>query len=63
MPEEECEYTPKNLMEMILYKADRSMAILGIIVIGCWSLGLQMENIASAAVGGLVGYLGGRAGK
>jgi hypothetical protein len=57
----------KNITEAILYKVDRSMAILGVIAIALLALWMQKGpdslNIATAAIGGLVGYVGGRSGK
>ena len=57
-------YTAK---EYILYKLDRTIAIGGIIVIALAAMALLVPGaatqIASAALGGLVGYVGGRTGK
>jgi hypothetical protein len=62
-PETEC----KNLGEYLLYKLDRTIAILGVIAIAMLALwiakGPDSMNIATAAIGGLVGYVGGRSGK
>lgn len=62
-PEEEC----RTVGEYILYKLDRTLAILGVIVIALLALylakGPDSMNIATAAIGGLVGYVGGRSGK
>ena len=61
--EEEC----KSIGEFILYKVDRTLAILGVIAIAMFALfmakGPDSMNIATAAIGGLVGYVGGRSGK
>lgn len=61
--EEEC----KSIGEFILYKVDRTLAILGVIAIAMLALylakGPDSMNIATAAIGGLVGYVGGRSGK
>ena len=57
------EYQPKSFIEMFFYKMDRSLALLGVIVLGAWSLGLGNSDIALAAIGGLVGYIGGRVGR
>lgn len=59
-PETEC----KTTIQYLLYKMDRSMAILGIIAIAVVALFYIQtpENIVSAAIGGLVGYVGGRSG-
>ena len=62
---EETSPTPRTLKEMILYKVDRTLAILGVIVLGAWALYIGTTDsiqIAMAAIGGLVGYVGGRTG-
>jgi hypothetical protein len=49
----------------ILYKLDRTLAILGVIGLGAWALYVgttESIQIAMAAIGGLVGYIGGRTG-
>jgi len=58
----------RTFKEMILYKVDRTFAILGIILLGAWALSyVKIDptalNIAMASVSGLVGYVGGRTGK
>ena len=62
-PEEEC----RTIGEYVLYQMDRTIAILGVIVIALLALylakGPDSMNIATAAIGGLVGYVGGRSGK
>lgn len=62
-PETEC----KTVGEYILYKLDRTIAILGVVAIALLALymakGSDSINIATAAIGGLVGYVGGRSGK
>ena len=64
MDEIKGEYTAK---EYILYKLDRTLAIGGIIAIAllgmAWLVPEAATQIASAAIGGLVGYVGGRTGK
>jgi len=58
--------TPRSLGENLLFKVDRTVAIAGIIIMGVWALTLKTPesvNIAMAAIGGLVGYVGGRTGK
>ena len=50
----------------LLYKLDRTIAITGIVFLGAWSLYIgttESTQIAMAAIGGLVGYVGGRTGK
>jgi len=53
--------------EYVLYKLDRSLAIAGIIAIAIVALfvyaGAEGVQIATGAIGGLVGYVGGRTGK
>jgi hypothetical protein len=57
----------KSLTEAILYKVDRTLAIIGVIAIALFALSFAKApdslNIATAAIGGLVGYVGGRSGK
>ena len=60
---EEC----RTIQEYILYKLDRTLAILGIIGIAVVALFIYGNDsavqIATGAIGGLVGYVGGRTGK
>jgi hypothetical protein len=54
-----------SIKEYILFKLDRSIAILGLIALGLWSMYKgtpETVQIGMAVVGGLVGYIGGRAG-
>lgn len=54
-----------SIKAYILYKLDRTLAILGIIGLGVWALKIgtaESIQIAMAAIGGLVGYVGGRTG-
>ena len=57
----------RSIGEFILYKVDRTLAIVGVIAIAMLALylakGPDSMNIATAAIGGLVGYVGGRSGK
>ena len=56
----------RTFKEMILYKMDRTIAVVGIVVLGGWALSKAEPdafNISMAAVSGLVGYIGGRTGK
>ena len=57
----EPEYTVKGYL---LYKLDRTLAILGIVILGTYAIFASAgENqIALAAIAGLVGYVGGRSG-
>lgn len=62
--------TPRTLGENLLYKSDRTLAIAGIIIIAVAALVLyagagsvKAELIATGAISGLVGYIGGRTGK
>jgi hypothetical protein len=55
-----------TVKEFVLYKLDRTIAVVGLIVLGAWSLvdvTPETSQIAIAVVGGLVGYVGGRSGK
>ena len=51
----------------LLYKVDRSLAIVGIVAIAIVAIffykGSEGVQIVSAAIGGLVGYVGGRTGR
>ena len=53
--------------DYVLYKLDRTLAIAGIIAIAITAIfvygGPDGVQIATGAVGGLVGYVGGRASK
>ena len=57
----------RTLTEYLVYKVDRTLAILGVIGIAMLALYIgkapDSMNIATAAIGGLVGYVGGRSGK
>jgi len=56
----------RTIKEMILYKMDRTIAVVGIVLLGCWALSIKTPEsvqITMAAIGGLVGYVGGRTGK
>lgn len=54
----------RSFKEMILYKMDRTLAIAGIILLGVWAMNVKTEipalPIATAAVGALSVYVGGR---
>lgn len=54
-------------IDYILYKMDRTLAIFGIIGIAVVALFIYANDsavqIATGAIGGLVGYVGGRTGK
>jgi len=53
--------------DYVLYKMDRTLAIMGIIGIAIAALLIYANDsavqIATGAIGGLVGYVGGRTGK
>jgi len=52
--------------EYLPYKLDRNIAIAGVIGLGAWALQLgtpESIQIAMVAIGGLVGYIGGRTSK
>ena len=57
----------RTISQYLMYKVDRTLAILGVIVIALLALYLgkapDSMNIATAAIGGLVGYVGGRSSK
>jgi len=54
-----------SIKEYILFKVDRTIAILGLVMLGAWAMytgTAETVQIGMAVVGGLVGYIGGRAG-
>jgi type IV secretory pathway VirB2 component (pilin) len=54
---------PKSIREMLLYKIDRTLAVVGIIALGAWALKVgtnEAIQIAAAAVGFLGGFISGR---
>ena len=61
--EPEC-YIPT---QAILYKLDRTLAVVGIICIAMGAMAFlkiaEAQQVAIAGISGLVGYIGGRAGK
>jgi hypothetical protein len=63
----EDDFQCKSATEYMLYKLDRTLAIIGVIAIAIFALWYGKApdslNIATAAIGGLVGYVGGRSGK
>ena len=53
----------KTITQYMLYKLDRTLAIVGLIVLGgfaLWRGGTESLQIAIAVVGALAGYVGGR---
>jgi len=54
----------KTILDLVLYKIDRTLAVCGVIAIAMFALwvckALDGMNIATTAIGGLVGYIGGR---
>jgi hypothetical protein len=56
------ENEPIPVKKYILYKLDRTIAIVGIVVIAIYSIVTKTTDspIAMAALGGLVAYVGGR---
>jgi len=57
----------RSIRDLILYKMDRTFAVLGIILIGCWSMAKAeiadaSVQIAFGAVTALATYIGGRTG-
>jgi len=60
------EEQPRSITEYILFKLDRTLAILGLVMLGAWAMYTgtnETVQIGMAVVGGLVGYIGGRTGK
>uniref|UniRef100_A0A6H1ZL38 Uncharacterized protein n=1 Tax=viral metagenome TaxID=1070528 RepID=A0A6H1ZL38_9ZZZZ len=57
--------TPRSAFEILSFKLDRTLAIVGIVLIGGLALCFNVTDsqLGMAAVSGLVGYIGGRAGK
>jgi len=59
----------RTMKEMILYKMDRTFAILGIVLMGTWAIAKGSEMPASGiqivglAITALATYVGGRTGK
>ena len=54
-----------SIKEYILYKLDRSLAVVGLVILGGFSPYRntpESVQIVMAVVGGLVGYIGGRSG-
>ena len=64
MNEDQKEYSTS---EYVLFKLDRTLAVVGIVGIAVVALfvyaGPDGIQVATGAIGGLVGYIGGRAGK
>jgi amino acid permease len=55
-----------TLAEYMLYKLDRTIAVIGLILIAAWVCWLKLPDgmqIVNTAVGGLIGYICGRTGK
>jgi len=58
----------RSIRDLILYKMDRTFAVLGIILIGCWAMAKGDKvadasvQIAFGAVTALATYIGGRTG-
>jgi hypothetical protein len=73
MPDEIVQDTPvevtndkRALKEMLFYKLDRTLAIMGIIALGGMALYIRTAEamqVTSLAMGALAGYIGGRTGK
>lgn len=52
-----------GIKEYILYKLDRTLAVVGLIIIAVWVCWLKLPEgmqIVNTAVGGLIGYICGR---
>jgi len=57
---------PRSIKEYVLFKLDRTITIVGLVILGGWSLyqgTTESLQIGLAVVAGLVGYIGGRTGK
>lgn len=58
---------PLTPSQYILYKLDRTLAVVGIVLIALgamiWLKVADAQQVAIAGISGLVGYIGGRAGK
>lgn len=48
----------RKLKELLLYKVDRTVAIVGLVLVALVALYLKQENVAMAAVGALGVYVG-----
>lgn len=57
----------RTVLEYILYKLDRNIAVLGIVAVSILALILWRNDsgmqVCTAGLGGLIGYVGGRSGK
>ena len=59
----------RTIKEMILYKMDRTFAVLGIVLMGTWAISKGAEipgpaiQIVGLAITALATYIGGRTGK
>lgn len=52
-----------GIKEYILYKLDRTIAVIGLIIVALWVCWLKLPEgmqIVNTAVGGLIGYICGR---
>jgi len=52
-----------GIKEYVLYKLDRTIAVVGLIIIALWVCWLKLPDgmqIVNTAVGGLIGYICGR---
>lgn len=61
------EDVPRSVGEYMLYKLDRTISIAGIVAVAIVALiiyaGPEGVQVATGAIAGLVGYIGGRTGK
>jgi type IV secretory pathway VirB2 component (pilin) len=51
----------RTIKQMLLYKMDRTLAVIGVVVLGAWGLYVGTDastQVTMAAIGGLVVYLG-----
>ena len=49
-----------TIKQMILYKLDRAIVIIGLVLLGGYALYQKQMEIAALIIGGLVNYVGGR---
>ena len=52
-----------SVKEYLLYKLDRTLALVGIILVAIYACSGGHNELANVALGGLIGYVGGRTNK
>lgn len=55
--------TARTIKELMLYKVDRTLAIVGLSAVTITALILGHKEVASMGVGGLAAYIGGKVSK